>query len=1443
MRRHFRQPDRRRGVVLIIVVGVLAVLMLMAGTLALLSRLGHQMSVSYDQAQALDALTDAVQTYATGILYQDKYGADGLPYDYERQGTAYPTSAPYYPPMSTALWGDDEGFDSFNEEWLPGPASDGWRMFPTTTYSAASWLLGDYGVRVDLDGDGTYDEMVEWRPYTALDPRGPNRYGPLTGTNLSARVSLYFEDMGGARIDINAAGNVLGNQNQGLTPFELNLAAVTVSPASLISARQGGDGPGGLTGWLPGIVDRDADGTIGGDAARDFTRYSPLYPEPTSNDAPFGDFDLNDLFQLSNDGSPAAGILAGDFLGYFTTQSAGTNMVGRSLRSSDAWDSTAREFLLNSEFLSRSNGGAVPTARPLNEVLLKMSPREIAAFLESLGPVAHVGGLDVSADTRVTRQIATNLKDMVDADSTVCVWTDEGGFTYYGIEPTPSIVEAEAAVPTWYVPGDPPTVSYLGQYGKYIKLVNPWNVPILLDDFRMVLPHDYQGRPRLRQWVQMTDGVGGTHNTVCSVPVDADVVISLAGKVIPARGHFIIAQDQATVDAMTGGGLSSNLYTIDSRLRYMQECVGQPLGEADRYKLLHYSELTAPFNTGDYIYTRSVGGGSGLNGRRVAMASADGEWLLVEFLDETENVNANELLYDSLPAEPPVRQPNGRAVGVAEPIYDLFEVQADSTTYETWIQDNAPADAFGHEAGAASAVGLFQVSADTYIMFTVLPDSPVDSEDSDDDEDDWPLMTSALSGQMDDPRPCWYRYNPETDAYEEPSDPLAADAPWSANAWDRLDKTWLTLGTWGTATDAAAWYNSNWLNASMRHAPGGALPGDGWNALWDDVAAVPLPDSLLFSFPPVLQDDGSDGIVPCYTGASGQQTAVQNRGLLPNPGSVGFVHAGLPWTTLSLRWQYGAAEVPPADRVYVPGLLDYVAGPRGPYESRAAHRGELSLAAPDLLAAGTGPRAVAAGDFNGDGRVDIAAANEGTSDLTVYYNMGNGAFRRDTTSYGLAAGAHGGLAAADLDRDGYADVVVSNAASASVSVFLGGAGGLGTRSDYGVGSTPRGLTIRDLNGDGRLDVAVACDNGVNVLLGQGGGALGGLQNYGAGTSPSDVAAGDFNGDGRLDLAVANEGDDNVTILLGQPAGGFAAAPGSPHTVGNAPAAIAVGDFGGYVGAVLLGTPNGTLDVVTANYSDGTVTLLYGAGDGTFGAGVPYSIGSAPSYLIAGDFNGDGMLDVASGVNGPYAAFLPGRTVGGFGTAQFFQTGATDAAGVAAADFDGNGTLDLAVAKPSDDYVAVLRSTADTSRICGRINVNTASAAVLAAVFNGARASGIGVDPATAAAAIETERNTNGPFTSLDDFFDRMGPDLMPDTGGVYGFRSEALARFMGNLITTRTDVWGVRGRMQLFRDLNADDQYDPAAGDEIVAERNFYMVVDRSQSPIRTLLMRYPPQP
>ena len=122
----------------------------------------------------------------------------------------------------------------------------------------------------------------------------------------------------------------------------------------------------------------------------------------------------------------------------------------------------------------------------------------------------------------------------------------------------------------------------------------------------------------------------------------------------------------------------------------------------------------------------------------------------------------------------------------------------------------------------------------------------------------------------------------------------------------------------------------------------------------------------------------------------------------------------------------------------------------------------------------------------------------------------------------------------------------------------------------------------------------------------------------SGSTRIAIVAGDFNGDGRLDLAVSQRRRQHVSVLLGNGDGTFQTPVRSQNAVGSDPAAIVAGDFNG----------DGQLDLAVANDDSNDVSVLLGNGDGTFQPQVTYAVGSVPIAIVAGDFNGDGRLDLA-----------------------------------------------------------------------------------------------------------------------------------------------------------------------------------------------------------------------
>jgi hypothetical protein len=346
--------------------------------------------------------------------------------------------------------------------------------------------------------------------------------------------------------------------------------------------------------------------------------------------------------------------------------------------------------------------------------------------------------------------------------------------------------------------------------------------------------------------------------------------------------------------------------------------------------------------------------------------------------------------------------------------------------------------------------------------------------------------------------------------------------------------------------------------------------------------------------------------------------------------------------------------------------------------------------APLPFDAGSLPVSVAVGDFNGDGIPDLAVANNtypnGT--VSVLLGKGDGTF---LTAVTYAAGTYPrSVAVGDFNGDGIPDLAVANEGTSpsfsdsSVSILLGkGDGTFLPAVNYAAGAGRRSVAVGDFNGDGKLDLAVAgygrtynypygwtpTDETVRVLLGNGDGTFQAPIKYDAGYLPTSVAVADFNGDGKLDLAVANYNyPGTVSVLLGNGSGGFGAPTSYP--VGANPHSVAVGDFNG----------DGIPDLAVANQFSNNVSVLLGKGDGTFLPAQSFPAGFSPNSVAVGDFNGDGKLDLAVVVFGGVSVLL-GKGDGTFLPAQSYATGSGFPSSVAVGDFNGDGAPDLAVASP------------------------------------------------------------------------------------------------------------------------------------------------------------------
>jgi FG-GAP-like repeat/FG-GAP repeat len=366
------------------------------------------------------------------------------------------------------------------------------------------------------------------------------------------------------------------------------------------------------------------------------------------------------------------------------------------------------------------------------------------------------------------------------------------------------------------------------------------------------------------------------------------------------------------------------------------------------------------------------------------------------------------------------------------------------------------------------------------------------------------------------------------------------------------------------------------------------------------------------------------------------------------------------------------------------------------------------------LATGLQPYSVAVGDFNADGNLDIAVTNEnctvnghistvtcGTGSVSVLLGIGDGAFQPHA-EYATGTGPIS-VAASDLNGDGKLDLVVVNNHDNSISVLLGkGDGTFATHVDYPAPS-PSLAIVGDFNHDGKPDVAASTGTGASVWLGNGDGTLQTrvdfrLRDQSPATS---LAAADFNRDGNQDLAVSGAGA-GVSIFLGNGDGTF-----TFRAIYSSPAGPTI--------AVDLNN-DGKTDLVIAdtvtlssNPSFGVAVLL-GNGDGTFQPAVNFASATMPSDVVAGDFNGDGQLDVAisnnscftNSVNFVDASCAAGSITVLLGNAQGVLGAAAQNAGALGSnptsllhvDLNGDQTPDLVVVNQGDDTISVLLGNGD-----------------------------------------------------------------------------------------------------------------------------------------------------
>ena len=293
------------------------------------------------------------------------------------------------------------------------------------------------------------------------------------------------------------------------------------------------------------------------------------------------------------------------------------------------------------------------------------------------------------------------------------------------------------------------------------------------------------------------------------------------------------------------------------------------------------------------------------------------------------------------------------------------------------------------------------------------------------------------------------------------------------------------------------------------------------------------------------------------------------------------------------------------------------------------------------------PFTVVLGDVNNDGHLDMV-----TPSGFVYYNsifsvrlgLGDGSFG-DVTTFGDGYGEYpNNIALADVNGDGNLDLIAANYgggfSNRSVTVQLGnGDGTFQSSVGYFAGYNNLGLAIGDVTGDGLPDIVTTTDSSSSnlyVLPNNGDGTFGAAVVYTVGSNPWSVALADVDGTNGLDIVTANfyGFGQSVTILLNQGGGTFG--PVTSYFAGYYNSSVALGDVNG----------DGAPDIVTTNFYDNTVNVLLNNNDGsgTFGSSTPYGLtGNYVRSVVLGDVNGDGATDIVTGAI--YNQFFSRRGLG------------------------------------------------------------------------------------------------------------------------------------------------------------------------------------------------------
>ncbi|WP_224368155.1 FG-GAP-like repeat-containing protein [Hyalangium versicolor] len=347
----------------------------------------------------------------------------------------------------------------------------------------------------------------------------------------------------------------------------------------------------------------------------------------------------------------------------------------------------------------------------------------------------------------------------------------------------------------------------------------------------------------------------------------------------------------------------------------------------------------------------------------------------------------------------------------------------------------------------------------------------------------------------------------------------------------------------------------------------------------------------------------------------------------------------------------------------------------------ARGNGDGTFSLQTAITTGGQPAGLAVVDMDEDSNRDVVVTGVG-SDVLILSGKSDGSLNT-TPRVTPAGGPATSVVVLDADRSGRQDIVAVRPASNGVAVLLSiqadrCEAALNAGLHLQVSPSPAASTVADLDGDGRPDLVVAVGgttagaSALAVAKGRGNGSFSAFTTVSLGTTalnPQGVTTGDFNGDGRLDLVSANQSANTVSVLLDNGVGGY----GTPTTwnTGASPKGMATADF----------DLDGKLDLVVANSTASNVTVLYGNGDGTFPTSFNFNVGVSPQAVVVVDLNRDGKPDIAT-ANFGGSSVTALRNNGGRSSTAFTSMGNTVAGytprAIGTGDFNGDNKPDIVV---------------------------------------------------------------------------------------------------------------------------------------------------------------------